>query len=128
LRGQQCRGNVPLRGFGCLADADTCVVFASLSIRMSVNCRTNASKGLLSFAKIRTFCNDVPGMSDSDDISAHRHQCVDCGKFSPQTETNYTLISSQHGWRLTLGTDAQAKRVMQWRCPKCWAKRKPNAQ
>lgn len=67
-------------------------------------------------------------MGDSDGNSdAKRHECVDCGKLSPPTETNYTLISSQHGWRLTLGTDALGKRVMQWRCPKCWSKHKIHA-
>ena len=46
--------------------------------------------------------------------------CVDCGIESPSTDTNYTLISARHGWRLTLGTDAGGQRSMQWRCPQCW--------
>lgn len=62
-----------------------------------------------------------------DPPSDNRNVCIDCGKLSPATQTNYTLISSQHGWRLTLGTDSIGRRVMEWRCPKCWAKRKPQA-
>jgi hypothetical protein len=43
--------------------------------------------------------------------------CSDCGATAPETTTNYTLISSTFGWRLTReGTD----RVARWRCPACW--------
>lgn len=46
--------------------------------------------------------------------------CVGCNARAPQTETNYTLISSQHGWRLTRkrGPDGP---IVEWRCPTCWA-------
>jgi len=48
-----------------------------------------------------------------------RQKCFDCGTFAPATETNYTLISSTHGWRLTRRvTDAGL--VLEWRCPNCW--------
>lgn len=47
-------------------------------------------------------------------------QCVDCGKVSPPTETNYTLISSRHGWRLTIERDENGARKTTWRCPQCW--------
>jgi hypothetical protein len=57
---------------------------------------------------------------DGDDKKSHT--CVDCGTTSPLTETNYTLISARHGWRLTLGQDENGVRIMQWRCPTCWAK------
>jgi hypothetical protein len=50
-----------------------------------------------------------------------QHQCVSCGAKSPLTETNYTLISPRHGWRLTRGTDAGGKKTAEWRCPTCWA-------
>jgi hypothetical protein len=56
------------------------------------------------------------------------HTCVDCGTTSPVTETNYTLISARHGWRLTLGTDDQGSRVMLWRCPTCWARHRKEQQ
>jgi len=48
-------------------------------------------------------------------------QCVGCGRMSPQTETNYTLISAQHGWRLTKASDRNGQVLMEWRCPICWA-------
>jgi len=55
------------------------------------------------------------------------NRCVDCGKEPPETETEYTLISSRHGWRLTRGADLNGQRVMEWRCPACWlAHRKKN--
>ena len=57
-----------------------------------------------------------------DDDEKRSHTCVDCGTTSPVTETNYTLISARHGWRLTLGQDEKGARVMQWRCPNCWTR------
>lgn len=67
------------------------------------------------------FLGSMLGDSDS---SNYRHRCVDCGTLSPSTQTNYTLISSQHGWRLARGVDPSGTPVMEWRCPKCWSKRK----
>ena len=37
-------------------------------------------------------------MSESSD---HDGRCADCGAEPPITDTEYTLISSQHGWRCT---------------------------
>lgn len=51
---------------------------------------------------------------------ADRQTCVACGAQSPPTETNYTLISSQFGWRLSRETKADGSFQMEWRCPKCW--------
>ena len=48
------------------------------------------------------------------------NKCIDCGKKPPPTDTNYTLISARHGWRLTRGADHDGQRVMEWRCPSCW--------
>jgi hypothetical protein len=48
--------------------------------------------------------------------------CADCGEQPPATETNYTLISARHGWRLSRGVDANGHKVMKWRCPDCWKK------
>jgi len=58
--------------------------------------------------------------SENDDDQADDHRCVDCGKPAPPTDTNYTLISARHGWRLTRGPDRNGVRVMEWRCPTCW--------
>jgi hypothetical protein len=48
--------------------------------------------------------------------------CADCGQQPPATETNYTLISARHGWRLSRSVDANGHKVMKWRCPDCWKK------
>jgi YD repeat-containing protein len=50
----------------------------------------------------------------------NRPRCKGCGAESPQTNTNYTLISQQHGWRLAFEYEADGRRVAHWRCPKCW--------
>lgn len=46
--------------------------------------------------------------------------CVTCGKAAPDTATNYTLISAQHGWRLTRSVLATGDVLLEWRCPSCW--------
>ncbi len=50
--------------------------------------------------------------------------CVDCRASAPETDTNYTLISSQHGWRLTRDQSPDRPGVMVWRCPECWQRHK----
>jgi hypothetical protein len=52
----------------------------------------------------------------------NRQQCVDCKIWSPPTDTNYTLISTQCGWRLSRSLDAAGLAFCQWRCPDCWKK------
>jgi hypothetical protein len=49
-----------------------------------------------------------------------RQTCIGCGKQSPETETNYTLISAQFGWRLARYRSADGTIVVEWRCPQCW--------
>src|SRR5689334_10921552 len=49
-----------------------------------------------------------------------RQTCIDCGALSPETETNYTLISSQFGWRLSRTRMPDGTFVVEWRCPSCW--------
>ncbi|MGH7440861.1 MAG: hypothetical protein ACRENE_34725, partial [Polyangiaceae bacterium] len=49
-----------------------------------------------------------------------REHCADCGKEAPQTETNYTLISAQFGWRLTRSKAPDGSILAQWRCASCW--------
>jgi len=46
--------------------------------------------------------------------------CTGCAQKSPETETNYTLISSQFGWRLTRNIAGDGTIVVEWRCPNCW--------
>ena len=65
-------------------------------------------------------------LDDADDKTSHT--CVECGTTSPATETNYTLISARHGWRLTLGQDSKGIRTMQWRCPNCWSRRRQESK
>ncbi len=55
-----------------------------------------------------------------DDLKAANQTCFDCNAKSPQTETNYTLISSRYGWRLSLHSNPDGRRVSVWRCPTCW--------
>ncbi len=51
---------------------------------------------------------------------SERQTCVDCHELSPETETNYTLISSRFGWRLTQRKDSKGAVFMEWRCAACW--------
>jgi hypothetical protein len=53
-----------------------------------------------------------------------RHQCVDCRRLSPPTESGYTLISREFGWRLTRSKAADGSLLLEWRCPPCWEKYK----
>lgn len=47
-------------------------------------------------------------------------RCVGCNASSPKTDTEYTLISARHGWRLTRTRSADGTAVVEWRCPDCW--------
>lgn len=60
-------------------------------------------------------------IDDSFADSGATQRCTDCGTTAPPTETNYTLISAQHGWRLSLSTGKDGRREAVWRCPTCWA-------
>ncbi|MCU0689815.1 MAG: hypothetical protein MUF54_00300 [Polyangiaceae bacterium] len=53
-----------------------------------------------------------------------RHQCVDCRRLSPPTESGYTLISKEFGWRLTRSKGVDGSFRLEWRCPPCWQKHK----
>jgi hypothetical protein len=57
-------------------------------------------------------------------MAADRKACVGCGKQSPETETNYTLISARHGWRLHRFKLPDGKFDVEWHCPDCWKARK----
>ena len=50
-----------------------------------------------------------------------RHTCVGCGKHSPETETEFTLISAKYGWRVVRARpEAAGAASLEWRCPACW--------
>jgi hypothetical protein len=51
---------------------------------------------------------------------SERPICFDCKKPSPETDTNYTLIGSRHGWRVTRRRAEEGRLSMEWRCPDCW--------
>ena len=58
-------------------------------------------------------------MSHEGETEAQRS--IDSKKAAPATETNYTLISKTHGWRLDRRHENGAI-VLEWRCPECWQK------
>ncbi len=66
------------------------------------------------------FARRFVAMNSDDQHADADHRCVDCGKPAPTTDTNYTLISARHGWRLTRAPDRDGRRIMEWRCPTCW--------
>ena len=51
----------------------------------------------------------APAIEHRDGTFYIANTCVDCGEQSPQTETNYTLISSRYGWRLSLASAVAAQ-------------------
>jgi hypothetical protein len=51
---------------------------------------------------------------------SERPNCVGCGESAPETNTNYTLISTDFGWRLMRRTLPTGEKVAEWRCPNCW--------
>jgi hypothetical protein len=53
--------------------------------------------------------------------------CIDCGAIAPETNTNYTLISTSFGWRLTRRTLPGGEVTTEWRCAACWRKHKSRA-
>ena len=59
---------------------------------------------------------------------AGKQHCALCRAASPPSETNYTLISPKHAWRMVVEVDADGRKEPVWYCPKCWEKRKRNAR
>lgn len=49
-----------------------------------------------------------------------RNVCSVCGKTAPETETDYTLISGKHGWRLSIHRTPDGRRASFWICKTCW--------
>jgi hypothetical protein len=52
-----------------------------------------------------------------------RPTCLDCNSEAPETNTEYTLISTL-GWRLARGQAHDGSFALVWRCPDCWSKHK----
>ncbi len=48
------------------------------------------------------------------------HICIDCGQPAPETSTDYTLISTQFGWRLQRRVLPGGGVALEWRCAECW--------
>lgn len=46
--------------------------------------------------------------------------CIGCQARAPRVETDYTLISSRFGWRLSRRLEADGSLAVEWRCPGCW--------
>jgi len=57
-----------------------------------------------------------------------RPTCVDCAADAPETETNYTLISSTFGWRLARRRLPGGAVSVEWRCAACWRNHKDSAR
>jgi len=61
---------------------------------------------------------------DGAGASESRFHCVGCADLSPPTHSSHTLISSQHGWRLSRRLSTRGEYLYEWRCPKCWRRHK----
>jgi len=48
-------------------------------------------------------------------------KCIGCGSEPPASNTDFTLVSAR-GWRLTPAVADDGSKMMQWRCPPCWAR------
>jgi hypothetical protein len=59
---------------------------------------------------------------------SERPSCVGCGESAPETNTNYTLISTDFGWRLMRRTLPGGEKIAEWRCPTCWRAHKATGQ
>jgi hypothetical protein len=46
--------------------------------------------------------------------------CHDCKRPSPTGPSDFTLISSKHGWRLARERQNDGTSAPVWRCPDCW--------
>jgi hypothetical protein len=55
-----------------------------------------------------------------------RFTCIDCGTLSPEVSDDgaSTLVSVEFGWRIRREIDGRGRKVMEARCPICWAKRR----
>lgn len=63
-----------------------------------------------------------------DDSVPRVEVCAGCGVAAPTACTNYTVISSRYGWRLSHVEGEPSARAVEWRCPTCWAKFRAQGQ
>jgi hypothetical protein len=73
------------------------------------------------------------GMSnkrDADDLppTTNSKICVGCGTVAPPTDSEHTLISMKHGWRVSRAVDGKGRSGMVWRCPTCWTEFRAKGQ
>lgn len=59
-----------------------------------------------------------------DDEDEKQQICSLCREASPITQTNFTLISNKHQWRMELVCGADGHKEPRWYCPECWQKLK----
>lgn len=106
---------------------ETFAVFSSSPSVGPVVWRDRLGLGILGAS---TWSSSEGGMGASqfiDESEARVGGCHDCGAEAPAADTNYTVVTSRYGWRLTRVTaDAQADdgseptSSVEWRCPSCW--------
>jgi hypothetical protein len=62
----------------------------------------------------------------ADDSPASQTQskrvCAACRQTAPADASEYTLIGSRYGWRVTKSTTAEGSILLEWRCRECFAK------
>jgi hypothetical protein len=59
-----------------------------------------------------------------EDKATTERRCSDCASLSPPGVSEYTLISSRFGWRVTKATTSLGTPVLRWHCASCFAKRR----
>ncbi len=52
--------------------------------------------------------------------SQPERKCASCGVPAPGVQTDFTLISARHGWRLRRTVLGDGSILMEWHCPTCW--------
>jgi hypothetical protein len=54
-----------------------------------------------------------------DEVTHGSRRCHDCREQAPAVATDFTLISTRYGWRLTRSLK-NGETTLEWRCPRCW--------
>jgi hypothetical protein len=53
-----------------------------------------------------------------------RYKCAGCGAPAPKTGSSFSLISPEHGWRLSRRQNPDGSVALDWFCKPCWRVRK----